>query len=328
MKRVNAARAFFAALAAAVSIIGIAAGWLGSSERDRFAAVSKNGDADWYLNALVGSVREVQDRDVFYHGVGRSIEHARKADIVILGHSMLTGGMRYDQMQAFEKAHGVTIFNLTVEGVASGEFIRRVIEKWGIRPKLWIINADDRGGSFFKPDMDDYSGFSTSSALNVVTYGRVVGILHAATRDVWWQTQIARRRLFGIEPYVYSWRSAKNGSSDIDSVPEYRRQAPPIIVNRDPNCVATDADKANAATYLSRIGGRAILTLAPYDGYCANRVKELGEHLHAETILTKSAADYSAWDGVHMDRSGATAFTEFFLKALAGTQSFKAIAPQ
>ena len=107
------------------------------------------GTEDWYMNFRRSNTTQALDREVMYHGVGHSMEHARDADIIILGHSMGLFAFDWRLLQEFSKEHGVKIFNLSSGGDASGEFLLQVALKNGLRPKIWLINADDHEKDFF-----------------------------------------------------------------------------------------------------------------------------------------------------------------------------------
>ena len=63
-----------------------------------FASIPLDDDKSYYRNWGDRSTLEIQDRDIFYHNIGNSIEYAKRADIIILGHSMLLfGARRFDR---------------------------------------------------------------------------------------------------------------------------------------------------------------------------------------------------------------------------------------
>jgi hypothetical protein len=73
--------------------------WGTSGERDHFASTPLRGSADWYKNYEGLVTRQMQDRDIFFHNVGNSIEYARKADIIVLGHSVLEFALINQQIE-------------------------------------------------------------------------------------------------------------------------------------------------------------------------------------------------------------------------------------
>jgi hypothetical protein len=132
------------------------------------------GTDDWYMNLRRANATQALDRDVMYHGIGHSMEYARDADIVILGHSMGLFGFDWRLLQEFSKKHGVKIFNLSSGGDTSGEFLLRVALKNGLRPKIWLINADDFGTDFFSSDVSLAKG----EAGDVMSYGPTRALLN------------------------------------------------------------------------------------------------------------------------------------------------------
>jgi hypothetical protein len=71
-------------------------------------------------------IPEIQDRDVYFHSIGHSIEEAKKADIIILGHSVWFYALDDEQVRAFNAKHGIRLFNMASAGNSSGDFIRAV----------------------------------------------------------------------------------------------------------------------------------------------------------------------------------------------------------
>lgn len=292
----------------------------------------------FYRNFDDRLIVEIQDRDIFYHNIGNSIDYVKNADIVILGHSMVLFGLRDDLIKDFEKKHGIKIYNLGSAGDASGEFLRRIIKRWKIRPKLWIINADDFGGNFFNVALNDYGLSGQSSAISVVKYSRPVGYTHVVGRNFRWRIEDfisenlpkkMSKSLFKNSRGVMVWRNVKDGNWFLDHYPAYLSDKNPLItVTRDQNCHTTDDEIAKAKKYLASIGGApAILMLVPYHKFCPQRVKELADALGEEYIVPPTA-DYTAVDsGGHLDKKGAIAFTKFFLSNLEQTAAFKQIAP-
>jgi len=141
-------RIYLACLVGATALIlGGSCLYLGRQEGDHFAAISPPGQPSWYLNLAGNYVTEIQDQDLFFHDIGRSIDSARRADIIILGSSLVSFAVSEELIrERLDKPYGLNFYNMAFVGVASGEFSRRIIEKYGLHPRLWIINADDGGG--------------------------------------------------------------------------------------------------------------------------------------------------------------------------------------
>jgi hypothetical protein len=313
----------------AILICGLLSWEAGAS--DHFAAIPYGNDRTWYQSWNDLRVRELQDRDVLFHNVGHSIEEARKADIIFIGHSMVLWGMRYDTMEDFGRRYGVKIYNLASAGDGSGEFLRQVIRKWDLHPKLWIINVDDTGpNKFFVPRLADQGNSGASSAENVVKTSRLKGTLNAYRRNVTWRieawlnrklpTQIARMLFPGPGDLV--WRSVTNGNWMLDKIGAYNSENTRTIKPpADTVCPSTPDNNALAATYLNDISGRAILTFFPNDDFCAQRVTEIASAVGAEAVFTDKL-DYTSHDGRHLDRRAATEFTAALLDKVRRSKTF------
>ncbi len=299
---------------------------------DHFGQIPLNGDPSYYQNWGDHVTREIQDRDIFYHHVGKSIDYAKKADIIILGHSMLLFGLRGEILAQFEKKYGIKIYNLASAGDASGEFLRRVIKRWGLRPKLWIINADDHAANFFNVSLDDFGASNGSSAIRVVKYNRINGYLRVVGRNLRWRiedlliaylpTKITKR-LFSA-PVLTCWRHVQSGNWYLDQTPVYVKPDNSLIkLARPQDCHTNPEEIQRAQKYLSEIEGHSILMLMPYHNFCPLRVREIAKALKIEAVLPKRVA-FSTWDnGGHLDRKGAIAFTQLFLAQLEHTTAFK-----
>ena len=221
---------------------------------------------------------------------------------------------------------------MVMPGLASGAFVRKVIKRWDIRPRIWIINTDDHPANFFNDAMDDFAASGLSSVQQIARTPRVAGFFNVARRDIRWAAEkaaapnlsaaVARGLLRYYDSGVSTWRSAKNGNYNLEQVGIYNQPHDPIKVIRDQDChvKAWEIDKARA--FFADIGGTPILTNVPYEHWCPQRVRELAAALGVETIITADA-NYSVFDGTHMDKAGGQKYTEFLLNALQDTDSFR-----
>jgi hypothetical protein len=279
---------------------------------------------------------EIQDREVYFYNIGHSIEEARKADVVILGHSSVLYALDDDQIRAFDTLHGVRIFNMASAGNASGDFIRAVIKRWDIHPKLWVINADDEPVSFFNPGVDDYGATGVSSAPEIVKTSLIIGVLRAYRRNVRWLLgdQVARLPL-GLRQRFFpsfmsrfqTWRSTETGDWVFPEVGSYYDQVNSRLRPPAKSCPLAAKEIADARGFLDDIGGAVVFTLVPYVRWCPQHTDELAAALGIEAIIPPTT-DYTSPDGRHLDRTGAKAFTSWFLDALARTAEFKKIETQ
>ena len=308
------------------------------STSDHLGQIPLDDDYRLYRNYGDWMGREIQDRDIFYHGVGQSIENARKADIILLGHSMVLWGFDSAKLREFENKYGVRIYNMGSAGDASGEFLRRVIVRWDLHPKLWIVNADDKAGNFFDIALEDQGGSGPSSAAHVVQYGRLRGYFNVVSRNLRWRIQQylaerlpddVRKSLFP-GPALQLWRNIETGDWFLERMPRYLepQKNPPITVTRDQQCPATAAEIDKARAFFRSVKGNAALMLIPYYAFCPLRVRQIADALQLDAIIPPTA-DYTSGDGGgHLDHDGAKAYTTFFLSQLERLSSFRAILAQ
>ena len=287
------------------------------------SALPFRGDDLWYRDIGGRKVPEIQDQDLFYHNIGPSIAEVKKADIVILGPSFVLYALDAEQLKAFSAKYGVKIYDMAFLGIRSGEFSRRIIEKWGIRPKLWIINVDDQIEPFFTTSLDMWWFRSSSFPIPSASYGRVRAWLNVFRRNMRWRVE----DLLAASPDASFYRRVDNGTMYLDGNHRYSATDNPVIVlSRDQDCHASPSTIDVGRKYLADIGGHTIFTLMPHTQYCPQQARELAEALGVEAILSPSWRYTSVDGGGHLDHHGAAAFTEYFLSALERSRAFREIA--
>ncbi len=259
---------------------------------------------------------------LFFHNIGPSIAEVRKADIVILGPSFVAYALDSEKLKAFSAKYGVKIYNMAFLGIRSGEFSRRVIERWGIRPKLWIINVDDQIEPFFTTAMDMWWFKSKALPIPSASYGRRHAWLNVIRRNVRWRIE----DLLATSPDNSFYRRIDDGAVYLGSDPRYGAPNNPVIaLNRDQDCHATTSTIDVGRKYLADIGGHTIFTLVPHNQYCPQQARELAEAIGVEAILPPSPQYTSVDGGGHLDHRGAAAFTEYLLSALERSRTFREI---
>jgi hypothetical protein len=274
---------------------------------------------------------EIQDRDVYFHNIGRSIEEARKADIIILGHSVWFYALDDEQIRAFNAKHGLRIFNMASAGNSSGDFIRAVTKRWDIHPRLWVINADDEAVSFFNPGIDDAAApTGSASSMQIVKTSRAKGFFLAFARNARWRlTDLIGYLPARLQQWIFprfasrfeAWRSVETGNWLFPAGTVYDGLRDNPFKAPLKSCPVSDAEVSSARGFITDIGGPVVLTLVAYARWCPQRVNDLAQALGVEEFLPPST-DYSNLDGRHMDRRGAKAYTAWFLDALASTREF------
>jgi hypothetical protein len=314
----------FAGAVAAVLSFGLWATY--SPGQDHLASISLNGDGAWYRNYEPGF--ESQDPEIFFDGIGRSIENARRADIIFLGTSKLIFGTDWRLFEKFEREHHLRMFNMALAGVAGGEFSLRIINKWGLRPKLWVINTDryteDPSTGFFHMDLSSAQGFGSSATARVVNYTNAHAIRNVVGRNVRWRLKMA----IGLLKYA-PYRSAKTGNWYLDDWPNFGLSSNPPIAPRFVGvCAAATVEVDEARRFLSALGGGAVLIQVPSAFACAQRVHEIAAALNVRA-LTAPAAQFTSGDGGgHLDGVSARKYTAQLFAWLEQLPEFRRLFPE
>jgi len=303
--------------------------------RDHFAAIRSGHGPTWYQDLGGDAVTEIQDQDVFYHNIGSSIDHLRRADVVIVGSSLVAPIDGTVAKNVLGNKHGLSFYNLSFVGISSGEFTRRIIEKYQIRPKLLIINADDGGGggSFFG------TGIQRSFSADVKTiaateHNRITAFKEVARRNLRWRLEGLFKALFhstALErddrvPIPLFYRDAGTGDADMAAFPRYENIDNPVtLIKRDPDCHTTDEIVGRAEDFVRDIAGEVMLTIIPNTHYCEQQAREIANKLGIELVLPGKLT-YSSWDGGgHYDRRGSFEFTTDLIAALEKSATFKRV---
>lgn len=294
----------------------------GGGPRDFLAEIAKPGDATWYRDVGGRKRFQIQDQDIFYSNVGHSIAAARASDIVLLGPSFVGRGIDRQTLQASAQLDGLKIYNMSFLGIRGGEFSRRIISRWNIRPRLWLINADDQFVHFFSDDLNLTIG-DDRTPVAAATRSRLAGNLAVLRRNINWQIEDWRVGQSG-QPFG-EYRNVANGDL-LNTGRGYNAQHnKPMRILRSPDCETNPAVIDYGRRMLSQIGGRVVLILVPHSQACVRQAAELAEALGIEFIPPPHDDELTTADnGGHLDRRGAARFTSYISAELVKTKAFKA----
>ncbi|WP_316180359.1 MULTISPECIES: hypothetical protein [unclassified Bradyrhizobium] len=326
--------AVFAWLLAVLAAFSI---WV-TTGRDHFAAITAGRGPTWYQDLGGDAVTEIQDQDIFFHGIGSSISHLKQADVVIVGSSLVSFAIDGEIARARLARYGLKFYNFSFVGISSGEFTRRIVKRFGIRPKLWIINADDGGGGgHFFGDGVQRSFSGDVKTIAATQHGRLVALREVIRRNLRWRVEYIfktwlhsnalERQDRVMIPRFY--RNADDGDADMTWFPRYLGgDNPPVAIEPRAECHASEKVVEIARHFVATVGSRVVLTLVPNTYYCEQQARELAQALGIDLVLT-GKTDYSSYDGGgHLDRKGRERFTadlmtalERFLPGLAANQS-------
>ncbi|WP_316190123.1 MULTISPECIES: hypothetical protein [unclassified Bradyrhizobium] len=294
--------------------------------RDHFAAIRAGHGPTWYQDLGGDAVTEIQDQDIFFHQIGSSISRLKQADVVIVGSSLVSFAIDGEVARARLGRYGLKFYNFSFVGISSGEFTRRIAERFGIHPKLWIINADDGGGGgHFFGDSIQRSFSGDVKTIAATTHGTLFALREVVRRNLRWRVE------YIFKTWLHSnalerpdrvmiprfYRNAENGDADMTWFPRYLgSDNPPVAIKPRTECHASEKVVEIARHFVATVGGRVVLTLVPNTYYCEQQARELAQALGIDLVLT-GKTDYSSWDGGgHLDRRGRERFTADLMSAL------------
>lgn len=106
---------------------------------------------DWYMAYDAFGL----DHYVLYHGLGESIRHTPKADVLIVGNSQVGYGFPKSALEHGKLKTGLSFYNLGFGYAETSKFIIALIEKHDLRPKFVIANVPS-GDGFFKRHASEF----------------------------------------------------------------------------------------------------------------------------------------------------------------------------
>jgi hypothetical protein len=287
--------------------------------------LARRGDAAWYRDFGGRVVPQIQDQDIFFSNIGGSVAAATTSDIVFLGPSFVTYALDRATLMATPSLDRLKIYNMAFVGIRGGEFSRRVIERWRIRPRLWVINADDQFTHFFSSDLNVTLG-PAKQPVQAVHRSRLRGYLTVAGRNLRWRVEdIVTALQTGQVDASGLYRHVGNGDMALEANPAYAADDnKPMVSARDAGCHTNPDVVAYARRFLQEIGGRVVLTLVPHSQSCTRQAAELAQALGVELITPGFDGLTTVDGGGHLDRKGAEVFTRQLAAALVRTAAFRA----
>jgi hypothetical protein len=277
-------------------------------------------DSDWYL---ASDFKGPLDHDVLYYNFGKSIENAKKADILFLGNSRVQLGLDRGLLESFAKRNCLNYFNMAFANVESYQFPLMIIRKYDLRPKVIIINAED------------FTGSLSFLAQDVISQGRLQSVLlfflrNATYKDILVLHSYAPRWIretfsATLKEHVYKhvvYRSRVTGQW---SRPASRKSIP-ITNKNESDCEAGIKEKTfdNAKRFkeeMSKRGTRVVLTLVPHNYSSQNCAEQLAKHIGA-LMIGVDWHGLSTVDLSHLTKESSQRFTEEFLRKFETSECF------
>lgn len=269
---------------------------------------------DFYLaHDLGGHV----DHHVLYFGTeGEALDRLRRADVLLLGNSRLMFAARPGVLDAFFESRGLRYYVLGFGFREADRFPLAIIEKFDLRPRYVIVNAD----GFFSDSLSEFG----ATVLRDTRFGafqrqweaetahevrRALHLLVPNWIDIFGRPGFTARREF------VAYRSRTNGAWQMSPwdqgqilVPGHDPSLPPLSPRE-----VTAARRFKAA--IERRGGSLILTFVPTPMPLGG-----GPALFADLLHVPFVEADPGWlrthDGDHLDEASAVSWTETFVNGL------------
>lgn len=247
-------------------------------------------------------------QSILYHDLGRSIENARRADVLFLGNSRMPMGLREEFLVPRAEQLGLRVFSL---GCGYAELLRfplEVIRKHDLRPRVVVVSG---GPHMF------YDGLSpvAEEALAMTRWDAAMGWLEVAGAwNLRTRLHAALPRLDFFDRRLHSrwitYRSARTGWWRPVAEPQGRYQTTlaekPIT---DWSGVLPFARELQRE--LEDRGAQLVLTLVPYVNARVGHLAFLSSELGVPAIVP-SFDGVTVADGSHLNRESAEAVSVAF----------------
>jgi hypothetical protein len=295
------------------------------ARQDHFTAIALDGDPSWFANYEPNG--EMQDLDIFFHGIGSSVRNAQRADIIFLGASRPLFALDWQLFEDFAQRRGVAMFNMAFAGVVSAEFTSAIIHKWHLRPKLWVVDVlgiDTPANSFFYGlSQEGSSRFPWTAAIReLMGYNWLNAYVNVVRRNMVWRFKHA----IGASSWSF-YRSATSGNWYLDKFPPGLAPNPPITARGEQTCSASAEETVAARKFVEEIGGSVVLTQIPSIDSCDTRVRDLAAAISAPAFMVENRTLFSTFDaGGHLDGPSAKKYSKAFFAWLEQQEVFRVIA--
>lgn len=294
----------FAALAAAV-----AATWRHTpiSTYEALAARERPPASPDYYLGYSGSDFE---HHIVYHGLEDVAGPLRSADVLILGHSRTMYAFPRSFVERFRSRYHLRCYVL---GFGQGEqdlFPSAIIEKYDLRPRWVIVNADN----FF-------SGTVSSAARHAMRYGWLPAW---AVRFEGKASHVVRQTIHRVLPHFacseapgqadwVTYRSISDGTWYIAAYKGEAKALPQIegAAESAPEAAMEAAERMNRL--VKSRGGELLLTFVPSPLATRAQVRDIAARLGAPLIMPRLDSVMTL-DGSHMTQESAELFYSAFLE--------------
>ena len=277
----------------------------------------------------IGHMRSVPDSSVvvldgphyvehamLHHDLGGFIEHARKADVLILGNSRAQCGFDAEVLAAESAGGGPVFYNLACGEGENIAFGRSLIERHGLQPSTVIIPIDHHV-------LDDEHTDTASEAMELPRWTAYRSMIEG---DVRWRTARLLHRMVpradwfqhpGLRNRWYIARDVSTGSWRLLERPEGDH---PAVADAPPGDVQFDDERlADARAFVESMNARdidVVFTHVPSAIQSPQQAIDAAAALDVPLILVPGG-ELRTFDRSHLHPDSARRFTESFVEQLS-----------
>jgi hypothetical protein len=253
-----------------------------------------------------------------YYDLGPSIDHARRADILIIGNSRGQLGINEEIFVGEAQKLGLSVFNLSVGHADQAIFALDVIRRNDLRPRIVISS----GGAFF------YEGYYSNWAQEVIAMSRWEAAKAFLEYSLSWHFTSRLHRylpyLEHFESWSYPWvhyRSWKTGWWRNTQVPGWRYSITHGTEEKSYARVLPQARELKEE--MERRGALLVLSIVPYGQYHVGHLPYLARELELPYLMP-SAHGLETADGSHLTPDSALRVSLELWRQLMTTPSVRA----
>ncbi len=257
------------------------------------------------------------DHHVLYFGTDPiALDHLQRADVILLGNSRLMFAARPGVLDAFFEARGLRYYVLGFGFREADRFPLAVIEKFDLRPRVVIVNAD----GFFLNQLSDFGrAVMTDSRFGAWQLRQEAETAHEFRKAIHqlvpnWVDLFGRPGFARLSELVI-YRSRTNGTWQLSPWEAGTRS----VAGRDltqPPLAPHEQDAARRfKDSLDRRGTRVVLTYVPTPRPLGGGPALFADLLHLP-LVTAHPTGLLTEDDDHLDESSAVAWSEAFVREL------------
>ena len=244
---------------------------------------------------------------VLWHGLGDSIENARRADILFVGDSRMPVGLREEIIVPAAAALGLHVFSLACGHVGRVPFALELIRKHDLRPKIVVVVG---GPHVFR----NLWSAPEEQARKLTRWQAWTAWIEADARwrlQSWLHARLPKIDWFDRD-LIANWimyRSTRTGW--LLPVVEPSSSIPIGVAPDDPSYAWLLPVARELKQELDRRGALLVLSVVPYHDTRTGHLPFLSHELGVPMVLPSFDGVLTA-DGSHLSRSSAASYAEAF----------------